>query len=101
MATERRSGPTGPGRDSSGKFANDPGKSTGGRYQDSPLSHPGSGGPGDDRQDNSSASSGFDGADSEPESTPATDKHHVAARPTKGRSGSSDDAAEMSESDPE
>jgi len=43
MASKHRRGLSGPGQDGSA-------------LKDSPLSHPGSGGPGDDRQDNSSAS---------------------------------------------
>jgi hypothetical protein len=58
MAAEPRDGSHSPGRDSSGEFANNRTNASAPPYKDSPLSHPGSGGPGDDRQDNSSASQG-------------------------------------------
>lgn len=58
--------------------------------KDSPLSRPGSGGPGDDRQDNSAG---------DPESTPLTDKHRD---PSSAWAPSSENAGQdKSESDPE
>ena len=58
--------------------------------KDSPMAHQGSGGAGDDRQDNSAAS----------ESRPPSGANRPESRP-KGPSDSANKGPEMSESDPE
>jgi hypothetical protein len=69
--------------------ASDLERETRGEIKDSPLSHQGSGGPGDDRQDNSSASPAPAQAQNEPESTPATDKHRIGSSVANGAGATS------------
>ena len=69
-------------------------------YKDRPLSHQGSGGPGDDRQDNSSASQGTEDSKSNPESTPGTDKHRGESSTfTKDRGNTGDAGRKGDQSD--